>query len=484
MRAAYRGMMAAGALALAVSAPARADWQTRLPQFPRYDTGEVVESLTSASGAFTVSFSRAGRNAVPTTDADGDGKPDQAQLVARVLDEAYAYYRDRMGLRPVVATSPFDAFLVDFSGRGDGQFVRENCLPQSPRTCAGLLLIENDFTGYAYGSPETAVRTVASHELFHAVQAARGADDHATFSEGSATWATEEFDGTLTDFERAIRGYLMTPDQALAVAPVGPVSSFSYGSALFFRYLSERYGDAAVASLLAGSAPPRPASATPPWLSATVEMLERDQHTTFAAAFADFTLWNALTGSRAPAAGAPGYKNAASYPLVTTQMRALPFYENPPVRVFPASARVYSVRPEGPTPVRARLSVVDGTGTLEVALVGRRGGVWGVQARAAREVEVTVGASQPGGTGMVDAGSDVLVVVSNGEVAGQSTRINLCVGGDEAALAPCPQMSVPTPPAPNAGKADEGGCTYAGPLMGLLLAGLLGRRAARRVRRA
>ena len=468
-----RGTLAALLIAaLAVTLPGRssraADWQTRLPAFPRYEPGDVVENLISPGGAFRVHYTRAGRNAVAPGDGDNDQIPDHVQLVARVLDGAFAFYRDGLGLRPPLGAAGdtgvlLDSFLVDFSGRGDGQFVPENCRAEPPKICGGLLLLENDFSGYPYGSIAGAIGTVASHELFHAVQAARGADDHAVFAEGTAGWATEAFDGALDDFERAIRGYLTAPDQPLSVVPTGPVSSFSYGGALFFRFLSERFGDAAVASLLAASATPVMASGTPRWMSATAALLERDHGSTFARAFADFAIWNTLTAARAPAADAGmGYRNAARYPSLVTQPRMIPFTD-PAMRIFPASARTFLMGTQGRAPLRARLSVHEGAGPLELALVGRRAGVWGLRARDPLQLEATfVAPSDPvappdGARATLDEGSELLVVVSNGGLAGASTRATLCVGADEAALAAC--VSAPPPAGPATASASEGGCS-------------------------
>jgi hypothetical protein len=427
------------------------DWQARLPSFPRYEAGETVLRWMTAFGGFAVHYTLGGRNGVPAADADRDGVPDQAQQVGLVLEEALSFYRDQLGARLPLASleqeppGPLDVFLVDFAGRGDGQYMSERCRPEPSRVCQGMLLLENDFTGYGYGSAGTAIRIVGSHELFHAIQAAYGAEKHSVLSEGTAVWATEAFDPRLDDFERSIPGYLAAPEQPLAVPPAGPATSFSYGSGLFFRFLSERLGPAMVPALLERSGGPA-VGVAPRWMTALSELLEERHATTFAAEFADFAVANALTG---PRAGPLGYQEARRYPPVATQRRPLPLSEQG-LRAFPASTRVFTVRVGGRPQLRAALTNVEGEGALELAVMAPRAGVWAVAGRDPREVIVE---------GPFDQDSEVIIVVSNGALAGPSTRAGLCAG-DEAELAACRAAMPPaaSPPA-SAAAPGSGGCS-------------------------
>ena len=156
----------------------------RVPQGDfRYDANEVVESIVSPAGHFRVHFSRQGRNAVPAEDVEATGVPDYVELVAETYDEVYRRYHEELGFREPLGDAilggrgdggdeRFDVYLLDFAGRADGAYRRDACLSMNGSVCAGHILQENDFVGYAYPSRRVATRVLASHEYFHAVQAA------------------------------------------------------------------------------------------------------------------------------------------------------------------------------------------------------------------------------------------------------------------------------------------------------------------------
>jgi hypothetical protein len=120
----------------------------------------MVRSVVSPGGSFRVHFSEVGPNAVATADADGDGTPDAVEVVATTYDEAGAFYAGELRMRTPVSDeivgdgdggdALFDVYLVDFAGRADGAYRNEAC--NAAGACAGYMIQENDFTGYAYPS--------------------------------------------------------------------------------------------------------------------------------------------------------------------------------------------------------------------------------------------------------------------------------------------------------------------------------------------
>ena len=94
---------------------------------------------------------------------------------------------------------------------------------------SGFIVQENDFAGYGYPSLTYANRVLASHEFFHAVQAAYDSEQSSIIGEGSAVWATEQFDGSLADFEGFLPGFFKHPDRSLdkPIAGVRKVLIFS-----------------------------------------------------------------------------------------------------------------------------------------------------------------------------------------------------------------------------------------------------------------
>lgn len=252
-----------GGLALAIAALA----STRARAEPRptegglwsFDPADVVESWEEPAGSVRVHYSTEGPNVTLLTDADADLVPDFAQLIALTTADALSFFTDTQGFRaPVPETevggelggsAALDVYLVDFAGAADGRFGIDACTTD-PGHCAGFLVVENDFAGYGYPSLEHAARTVGSHELFHAIQAAY-AELPVWVSEGTATWATRRYDDTLPDFINACGGYLADPGRPIYEPPPGPVPAFAYGSALWWEFLSARDDDSVIETLLA-----------------------------------------------------------------------------------------------------------------------------------------------------------------------------------------------------------------------------------------
>ncbi len=259
--AARRGVLGIGVLAALWPSPAGAELRPTEGGGPwSFDAADVIETWDEPGGQVRVHYSVSGPNATQLEDADDDLVPDFAQRVALVTAESLDFYADELGLRPPVpetelgeplgGNAALDVYLVDFGGAADGRFGIDGCLA-GLNHCAGFLVVENDFVGYGYPSLEAAVRTVASHEAFHAVQAAYYAELPVWVSEGTATWATRRFDAELLDFVRTCAGYLADPGRPIYEPPLGPVPAFAYGSALWWEYLSTRDGDVVVDDLLA-----------------------------------------------------------------------------------------------------------------------------------------------------------------------------------------------------------------------------------------
>ncbi|WP_437895696.1 MXAN_6640 family putative metalloprotease [Sorangium sp. So ce124] len=396
----------------------------------RFDPDDVVETFASASGSFLVHFAREGRCAVPAADDDATGVPDFVEEVAAVYDEVIAHYRDVLGFRPPRSDEDlpdnggdgrFDVYLVDFAGVGDGVFRVDACAEDAGDRCAGFMTQENDYSGYGYPSTLTANRILGSHELFHAVQAAYDHGQDTLITEGTAVWATESFDPSLKDFEGFVDGYLANTDRSLDVPFTGPVDPFSYGSALFFQFLEERFGDGTVRALWERLEDGANGEADPVWFEQLDPLLSSQAQTTFAEAFVEFAAWNLLTGSAAD----PGrsYAAGSGYRGLAPEEVAAPYADG--LRVFHASAQYFSVPPGGRATMTAALAApTDDPAQLSglaLLLAARRGRVYGEVLRAG---DVTSGEV------VVDtAGADDLaVIVVNGLQEGESRKPTLCIG--------------------------------------------------------
>jgi len=322
-----------------------------------YEAGATIEHVDSPTGRFRTHFTRTTRDAVPVRDADADGTPDFAAEIGLIADDVADFYEAGLGFiaaRSDASVSSnggsdaFDFYLLDFNGAGDGAYRTDRC-DGTPRTCIGFMVVENDYAGYGYPNTTVANRILVSHEYFHAVQAAyfEGAGDpgESVLREGTAVWATEQYDPVLNDFEAFIDGYLERTDRSLDKPLPGPTDAFSYGAALWWQFLSERYGREIVRRVWER----RPERVR--WLDVTTAVLADEYDTTFAEAFLEFTRWNQFTGEFADAA--QSYDRGGRYPRPAATDASLPV-EALAIRLSYASSRAWAV---------------DGGRTLDVVLV-------------------------------------------------------------------------------------------------------------------
>ncbi len=417
---------------LAAPALARPDAPTKTDIY-KYAATDKVLTFDSVGGHFKLHYTIAGDHAVPLGDADADNVPDHVQKLAALYEEVLAFYKSLGFLEPLSdakqakngGDGKFDVYLLDFAGKADGSFVQESCIQD---TCAGFMIQENDFAGYGYPSVDYANRILASHEFFHAVQAAYDAGQSTEFVEGTAVWATERFDSSLSDFEAFASGYLDHPERSLNKPNLGPVDAFSYGMSLFYMFLDLRVGNDVVRRLWEDCRNGAQGVANPEWLPALVALLPRDDKTTFPKEMATFAFWNLLTSKRWDPQRS--YPHGNELPLVATSKVDAPYVDDS-MRVFSASAQYLNVAPAGRTQMALAVVPTKPTVDLQVALLTRKG----------NKLSDPVFA-QSGSPVMVDCQGvdEVFVMLVNGAAAGNSIQGTLCLGGPDE-LEPC----VPAP---------------------------------------
>ncbi|MEW5739072.1 MAG: MXAN_6640 family putative metalloprotease [Myxococcota bacterium] len=452
---------------------------TTSPLMYRYLPTDVVESYAVDGGDFRVHFTRAGVNSVPLADVNDSGVPDFVEQVSGVYESVGATYHQTLGFRrplsdatvtPNGGDARFDVYLLDFNLTADGAFRIDAC--PTGQTCIGYVVQENDFAGYGYPSLTEATRILGSHEYFHGIQAAYDNGQDVVVSEGTAVWGTETYDPSSGDFEAFIDGYLDRPDRSLDSPPPGPVPSFAYGSAIFFKFLSEKYDDAIIRKLWerlenGQGDPSEPADrADPTWIIQLDALLKRDYQSSFAQAFREFATWNLYLGTAADPQRS--YANGSAYPQPAITDVPVPTYR-PALRVYYASTQYFRVASNGRAAMTAAL--VDDPSTpdselegMALAVVSRRGGR-NVGFAAPLDVQT------PTATEVVDTsgGAELIVAVINtareGNGAVLSKRPSLCAGTlDEVNV--CRLSYNPTldagVPMPDAGVEDAGLTTDGG----------------------
>ncbi len=377
-----------------------------------FDSGDDVEIFDTAR--FRLHFTRAGDHRVPAADADTSGVPDHVEALGGIYEAVLDRYLELGFLAPLGDNGTdadnddarFDVYLVDFALSADGAFTVEGC---SGSTCYGYLVQENDFSGYGYPSASYGNRLLASHELFHAVQAAYDHEQGQVISEGTAVWASEQFDDGLDDYEGYAGYFLDETNLPLDATGGAVVSPRTYGSVIFWQFLTERYGDDTVQRLWAACVDGAGGIADPYWL----DVIEGVTGGSFAELFTEFARWTIYTGDRAD----PSVSFAAGSELddVVTTAIDLPLTEDS-FLVFDAGfqtvradaggrARVEAAATGEATDVRLALFAVTDDGVLSaVAIDGARGGI---------------------DVGQAD---EVWVQVINTSRAGGAARPGLCIG--------------------------------------------------------
>lgn len=424
-----------------------------------FDPSDVVETFASAGGGFLIHFTRMGPNAVPPADVDSSGVPDFVEDVASVYDKVASVYEVDLGFRPPEGDETlsadnggdgrFDVYLVDFGGNGDGVFRTDGCRLDKPSVCAGYMTQENDYKGYGYPSTSVANRILGSHEFFHAVQAAYDDAQGSVVREGSAVWATERFDPTLKDFEAFTGGYMQNVDRTLNEPLPGPVDPFSYGSCLFFQYMSERFGDAILPALWDRLEDGANGVANPDWFTELDPLFKEKGGSSFAEAFTEFATWNLFTGTLADPSRS--YDAGSGYALAKMSDVAAP-YKDDQLRVFRASSQYYRLAPGDREGMTAALvppkDMPDEAAGVEVLLAVQRGKLFD---------PVLHVASATAGTELIDTkGADnLIVIVVNTNQEGSSKRPGLCIG-TQAEVDACRAEIAPPDMTPDAGAPDAG----------------------------
>lgn len=181
-----------------------------------------------------------------------NGVPDYVEEVLRDVSDVREVYLGA-GYRPLLPDQDFggderfDVYLVNLDGLAVGYCSSDQ--PESANTpdndsrwsfCA----IDNDFS--VYDNPQGLRQATIAHEYFHAVQATYDAFDDAWFGEATASWAEDELYDSVNDNAFYLpRSPLTAPDIPLDTtinAADAEFQSFHYGTWIYFRFLTEKYG--------------------------------------------------------------------------------------------------------------------------------------------------------------------------------------------------------------------------------------------------
>ena len=212
--------------------------------------------FVSPSGHFRLHYATTGREAVATTDDDGNGIPDYVDLTAAVADSIWELQIDILGYRlpptdgGAGGGDEIDIYILDL-GRQQNYGITYPI--SSGASGPAFLKVDNNFTdaifgntficpGYSGTRGDDALRVTLAHELFHVVQFGyyQGSDG-SWWQESSATWMEDVAYPQINDYLQYVCSFLLVPGRALDSGI--PAADFhSYGSAVWAHFLDQRYG--------------------------------------------------------------------------------------------------------------------------------------------------------------------------------------------------------------------------------------------------
>lgn len=428
-----------------------------------FDAGDDV--LIHDTARFRFHYTVAGNHSVPVADADTSGVPDHVEDLGDIYEDALTFYVGEGFLAPLSDASAvdnggdnrFDVYLVDFALSADGAYRAEACTGD---VCFGYMVQENDFRGYSYPSARIGNLTVGSHELFHAVQAAYDVDQGSTLAEGTAVWASEQFAPSLFDLEGFSYGYLDDAESPLDTPSGGPVDPFSYGSGIFFQYLSERFGDDVVLHILEATKDGARGVANPFWFDELDGVLNESEGANFDDVFADFAVATVFTGRRFSDQGDLSFAHGDDFSEREPEPRELPINDERFV-VFTSSSRLLRMVASGRNSVHIAVTSTDPAQTegIRTVLIA--------QDENSGAVRVANGAGDTDAASVdVTADDTVYALVINTRREGQGGRPRLCLG-DASEVDDCLATSTAEGEGEGEGDGDDvdlsgGGCHCSG----------------------
>ena len=200
---------------------------------------------------FRIHFTRQGKDAVPSVDANSDGIPDYVSSVATIAEFVWQREIEQLGWAEPPADhgeggdQRYDIYLCDIRYYG---YTRASApigdnphtSPKESAAAYSFLVLENDYAGFE-ATPETNLKVTTAHEFNHAIQYGYDSQEPEIWLyESVAVWMEDEVYNDINDNWRYLSAWYTRPDVCLPY--YSPSDVHVYGDWIFIRYLSERYG--------------------------------------------------------------------------------------------------------------------------------------------------------------------------------------------------------------------------------------------------
>jgi len=209
--------------------------------------GVLKESFTTDH--FVLHYTTQSNFSVPGQDKNANGFPDFIEVAAESWENVWAREVSQLGFVSPKHTpaQKFHVYYKDMPYYGytvpeDVELLALSPVPYG--TAAAWIAVENDFYGFPKNDEDVtgmetirsgALKVTQAHEFMHAVQFNINVYQSGWLMESTATWAEDAVYGNVNDWHWYVNYFLRTPDYPI-------FNRYSYGSAFFINYLTERYG--------------------------------------------------------------------------------------------------------------------------------------------------------------------------------------------------------------------------------------------------
>jgi hypothetical protein len=281
-----RGVWVVVVVAVASSLFARpAPESIRSPRPSTYPIAANAEDeRTHLSPNFSVTWAHDPDNpaAPDLRDRDNTGAPDSVEALLTAFESARAFLIGQLGYRPPPQTGPYPIYIADL---GRTPYVR--AVPGPGLSRPSFVLFPSHWLRPADGP--RALRVLAAHEYFHAIQQGYQTNAALWLQEASSTWVEDVIDDAWNDNHFLVRDFAPYPRRSLTDVGGG----YEYGAFLFIQFLVERYGQgrpAIVKEIWTEMASPEMGGSGSTAMAAITAVLAR-RDVTFPKAWAEFLLW-------------------------------------------------------------------------------------------------------------------------------------------------------------------------------------------------
>ena len=216
-------------------------------------TKTFTDYYTTPDKYFRIYYKLSGPDAIPETDDNGNFEADFVETYGRYLSESKAKY-EKFGLKMPYSSDSYYAIYISNSACSDGVYGFTRPLSYG-LTIASYVVLRSDYSGFGVGKPHgfadsVAAQITAAHEFQHSVQMGYAYSNMSMFlMEGCAVWS-EQFvypdEKDPVDYLRSIFPFTnlgLNFNPRAEYNPNDKNGIFPYGTWIFFKYLTDNYGD-------------------------------------------------------------------------------------------------------------------------------------------------------------------------------------------------------------------------------------------------